>query len=332
VKVLVTGGAGYIGSHACVELLGNGHEVVVVDNFCNSDKAAIDGVRDIAKKDFLFVEADLRDEKRLEGIFAAGKFDLVMHFAGLKAVGESVAKPLEYYGNNVISTMNLCRAMQAGGVNKIIFSSSATVYSAANEMPLTEESALGCSNPYGWSKFMCEQVLRDFAVANNDFSVVLLRYFNPIGAHESGIIGENPGGIPNNLMPFVAQTARGVHAEVKVFGDDYDTPDGTGVRDYIHVSDLVKGHVLAMDFAAENTGCEAFNLGTGRGISVLELIETFKRVNGVDVPYSIAARRAGDIATVFADPAKAEGVLGFKATKSTEEMCADTWRFQLKHE
>jgi len=324
-KILVTGGAGYIGSHTCVELLASGHDIVVVDNFVNSDMAAIDGIKKISGKDFAFYKMDLRDATGLDKIFTQHKIDCVIHFAALKAVGESVAQPREYYDNNINSTLNLCKSMKAHGVTRLIFSSSATVYQGDNPMPLTEDGALGAINPYGWSKFMCEQIFADCAKAEG-WSVVLLRYFNPVGAHASGIIGENPRGIPNNLMPFIVQVAQGTHAELKVFGNDYDTPDGTGVRDYIHVVDLAMGHVKSVDFCAANTGCHVFNLGTGRGVSVLELVETFKRVNGVDVPYSIAPRRPGDNATSYADPTKAEKALGFKAEKTVEDMCRDSWR------
>ncbi|MCL1843266.1 MAG: UDP-glucose 4-epimerase GalE [Defluviitaleaceae bacterium] len=326
-KILVTGGAGYIGSHTCVELLKNGHDVTAADNFANSDMQAIDGVKKITGKNLEFYETDLRNETELNDIFVQNPFDCVIHFAGLKAVAESVAKPMLYYENNLVATLNLCRAMKNYGVKRIIFSSSATVYKGTNPMPLGEDAELGAINPYGWSKFMCEQILRDTAAAEGDWSVVLLRYFNPVGAHESGIIGENPRGIPNNLMPFIAQTAGGIHAKVNVFGNDYATPDGTGIRDYIHVEDLAKGHVNAMDFAFNNPGCEVFNLGTGRGVSVLEMIETFKKVNKVNVPYEIAARRPGDNAEVFANPAKAAKILGFKAEKNLEDMCRDAWKY-----
>ena len=331
--ILVTGGAGYIGSHTCVELLSTGYDVVatdivVVDSFCNSDMSAIEGIKKITGKDFPFYQMDLRSEA-LDKIFEAHKIDCVIHFAGLKAVGESVAMPAEYYDNNINSTLNLCKAMKKHGVTKLIFSSSATVYRGDNPMPLTEDAALGAINPYGWSKYMIEQILRDIAKAE-DWSVVLLRYFNPVGAHASGIIGENPRGIPNNLMPFIVQTAQGIHKELKIFGNDYDTPDGTGVRDYIHVVDLAQGHVKSVDFCNNNAGCHVFNLGTGSGVSVLELTETFKRVNQVDVPYSIGPRRPGDNPTSYADPTKAEKILGFKAAKSVEDMCRDSWRVVAK--
>ena len=326
-KILVTGGAGYIGSHTCVELLEAGYDIVCVDNFCNSDIEAVRGIEKITGRDFAFYKEDLRDAAALDKIFTEHKIDCIIHFAGLKAVGESVNVPMEYYDNNINSTLNLCRAMKKHGVNKIIFSSSATVYRADNPMPLTEDAALGAINPYGWSKFMCEQILSDCAGAE-DWSVVLLRYFNPVGAHKSGIIGENPRGIPNNLMPFIVQTARGVHKELKVFGNDYETTDGTGVRDYIHVTDLAAGHVRSIDFCENNRGCHAFNLGTGRGVSVLEMIEAFKTANKIDVPFCFAPRRAGDAAVSYANPKKAEAVLGFKAVKGLEDMCRDSWGYK----
>ena len=328
--VLVTGGAGYIGSHTCVELLTIGHDIIVIDNFCNSDMAAINGIKEITRKDFHFYQADVRDAAALDKIFMTHKIDCIIHFAGLKAVGESVELPGEYYDNNINSTLNLCRAMKKHDVKKLIFSSSATVYRADNPMPLTEDAALGAINPYGWSKFMCEQVLQDHAHAAGDWSIVLLRYFNPVGAHASGIIGENPRGIPNNLMPFIVQTAQGIHKELKVFGNDYNTPDGTGVRDYIHVVDLSLGHVKSIDFCNSHMGCHVFNLGTGRGVSVLEITETFKQTNQVDVPYSIAPRRPGDNAVSYADPAKAKEYLGFEAAKTVEDMCRDSWGFVVK--
>ncbi|MCL2048102.1 MAG: UDP-glucose 4-epimerase GalE [Defluviitaleaceae bacterium] len=325
-KILVTGGAGYIGSHTCVELINAGYEIVAADNFLNSTPKAIEGVRKITAADFPFYEVDLLDEAELEKIFAEFEISCIIHFAGLKAVGESVAKPVEYYNNNINTTLNLCKLMKKYDVKRLIFSSSATVYRADSPMPLTESAELGATNPYGWTKFMCEQILRD--TCQEGWAVALLRYFNPVGAHESGIIGENPSGVPNNLMPFIAQTARGLHKEVRVFGNDYDTPDGTGVRDYIHVVDLAKGHVKAVDYALKNTGCEAFNLGSGRGISVVEMLQAFERANDLKLPYSFAPRRAGDNAVSYANPEKAEKMLGFKAEKTLEDMCRDTWRFQ----
>ncbi|MCL2386601.1 MAG: UDP-glucose 4-epimerase GalE [Defluviitaleaceae bacterium] len=328
--ILVTGGAGYIGSHTCVELLEKGYSVVVVDNLANSSINAIEGIKKITQKDLTFYKTDLCDKAELDKVFAEHEFDCIIHFAGLKAVPESVAMPIKYYQNNLTGTLNLCSMMKKYDVRQIIFSSSATVYRSDNTMPLTEDAHLGATNPYGWSKFMCEQILRDAAAAAKNWAVVLLRYFNPVGAHSSGIIGENPSGIPNNLMPFIAQTARGIHKEVRVFGNDYDTPDGTGVRDYIHVTDLVHGHVCAIDYAQEHRGCGVFNLGTGKGASVLEVIHAFEKTNGVEIPHSIFGRRPGDNAIALADPTKAMQVLGFKAEKTLEDMCKDTWRFQKR--
>ncbi|MCL1884600.1 MAG: UDP-glucose 4-epimerase GalE [Defluviitaleaceae bacterium] len=327
-KIFVTGGAGFIGSHTCVELLDAGYEVVVADNLSNSSADAVYGVKKITGKNFTFCKTDLCDEVELEKIFKMHKFDCIIHFAGLKAVPISVTEPISYYENNIVSTLNLCKMMKKYDVSRLIFSSSATVYRSDNPMPLTEDSALGCTNPYGWTKFMCEQILRDAAEAEGNWSVVLLRYFNPVGAHSSGIIGENPNGIPNNLMPRIVKAARGDLKNFTVCGNDYDTADGTGIRDYIHVIDLASGHVKAIDFAAKNKGCEAFNLGTGKGFSVLEVIETFEKANGVKVPYSLAERRPGDIATCFTKTEKAEKLLGFKAEKTLEDMCRDSWKYQ----
>jgi UDP-glucose 4-epimerase len=327
-KILVTGGAGYIGSHACVELLESGHEIVAVDNFSNSSIDAINGAREISKKSFEFFEIDLRNENETEKIFVADKFDCVMHFAGLKAVGESVAMPIEYYENNLNAMLNICKMMRKFGTKRIIFSSSATVYSVKNSMPLDENASLGATNPYGWSKFMCEQILRDVAASDKNFSAVLLRYFNPIGAHESGIIGENPRGIPNNLMPFIAQTAVGTRDELKVWGNDYDTPDGTGVRDYIHVSDLALGHLKALEAQKYNNGLQIYNLGRGHGISTLELITAFEKAGNLSLPKENAPRRPGDLPSSYASVGKAEWELGFKARYDIDRMCADSWRWQ----
>jgi len=332
--ILVTGGAGYIGSHTCVELMKNGHFVVIVDNLVNSSWEVNKKISEITGKSHYFYKDDVRDEKALEEVFEdmieeGKKIDAVIHFAGLKAVGESVDFPTKYYDNNLNSTITLLKVMKKFNVTKIIFSSSATVYSAENHMPLKEDGKLGAVNPYGWSKLMCEKILEDAAVAEEDWSVVLLRYFNPVGAHESGLIGENPKGLPNNLVPFISQTAKGMYKEVKIFGDDYDTKDGTGIRDYIHVVDLAKGHVKAIDYAFKNIGCKVFNLGTGNGVSVLEMINTFISVNEVDIPYSVTPRRAGDNAVSYADPSKAFEVLGFTAEKTLADMCRDTWRFQM---
>ena len=328
-KVLVTGGAGYIGSHTCVELIESGYEPVVVDNLCNSNPESLNRVREITGKKITFYEGDVRDEALLRKIFREHEISCVIHFAGLKAVGESVQMPWEYYDNNLNSTLVLTKVMKQVGVKKIIFSSSATVYTADNEMPLKETSRTGgCTNPYGWTKYMTEQILSGMANAEPDWSICLLRYFNPIGAHASGRIGEDPRGIPNNLMPYITQVAVGRREKLSVFGDDYDTPDGTGVRDYIHVVDLAKGHVAAVKFVLENTGCEVFNLGTGTGYSVLDMVHTFIDVNRVPVPYEIVGRRPGDIATCYADPAKSKEVLGWVAEKTLEDMCRDSWNWQ----
>ena len=328
-QVLVTGGAGYIGSHTCVELLKQGYGVVVIDNLCNSNPESLNRVQEITGKTLKFYEGDVRDEELLTKIFAENAIDCVIHFAGLKAVGESVEKPWMYYDNNLNSTLVLTKVMEKVGMKKIIFSSSATVYSQGNEMPLREDSRTGgCTNPYGWTKYMTEQILSGMSNADKAWSVCLLRYFNPIGAHESGRIGEDPRGIPNNLMPYITQVAVGRRPHLNVFGNDYDTPDGTGVRDYIHVVDLAKGHVAAVDYVANNTGCEVFNLGTGTGYSVLDMVNTFGEVNQVPVPYVIASRRPGDVATCYADPAKSLSVLGWKAEKNLSDMCKDSWNWQ----
>ena len=328
-NVLVTGGAGYIGSHTCVELIAAGHTPIVIDNLVNSNPESLNRVRMITGKEITFYEGDVRNEALLDEILTKHSIDCAIHFAGLKAVGESVAKPLEYYENNLCSTMTLCRVMGKHGVKKIVFSSSATVYSGDNEMPLRESSKTGnCTNPYGWTKYMCEQILRDLTVADPEWSVVLLRYFNPVGAHASGLIGEHPNGIPNNLMPFISQTAVGKRDHLNVFGNDYPTHDGTGVRDYIHVVDLAKGHVAAINHVEKNFGESVFNLGTGTGYSVLDMVKAFENANGVPVPYEIAPRRPGDLATCYADPAKSKEVLGWVATHDQTDMCRDTWKWQ----
>ena len=328
-NVLVTGGAGYIGSHTCVELLNCGYGVVVIDNLCNANAKALDRVQELTGKTLRFYEGDVRDEALLQKIFAENEIGCVIHFAGLKAVGESVAKPWEYYDNNLNSTLVLTKVMKQVGMKNIIFSSSATVYTADNEMPLRESSRTGgCTNPYGWTKYMTEQILSGLAVAEPDWSIVLLRYFNPIGAHESGRIGEDPRGVPNNLMPYITQVAVGRRPELSVYGNDYDTHDGTGVRDYIHVVDLAKGHVAAVRYAEKNSGCEVFNLGTGTGYSVLDMVNTFREVNNVALPYKIVERRPGDIATCYADPQKSADVLGWKAEKTLADMCRDSWKWQ----
>ena len=329
-KVLVTGGAGYIGSHTCVELLNAGHEIVVVDNFVNSKPEALDAIRTITGKDFAFHEVDIRDRAALDGVFAAHAVDAVIHFAGLKAVGESVQKPLEYYDNNLYGFIVLAEVMRERGVKKFVFSSSATVYGMNNPVPFNETMPTSATNPYGYTKVMIEQMLRDIAVADPQWSICLLRYFNPIGAHESGLIGEDPNGIPNNLLPYVAQVAAGRLPRLTVFGDDYDTPDGTGVRDYIHVVDLALGHLAALEYVKDHAGAEAVNLGTGKGTSVLEIVHAFEKACGHAIPYRIAARRAGDIAECYAETKKAAELLGWKATRNIEDMCRDGWRFAEK--
>ena len=328
-NVLVTGGAGYIGSHTCVELLQLGYGVVVIDNLCNSNPKSLERVEELTGKQLKFYEGDVRDEALLRRIFAENEIGSVIHFAGLKAVGESVAQPWRYYDNNLNSTLVLTKVMTEVGVKKLIFSSSATVYTATNEMPLRETSVTGgCTNPYGWTKYMTEQILQGLCTADPQWSVCLLRYFNPIGAHASGRIGEDPRGIPNNLMPYITQVAVGRREKLSVFGDDYDTPDGTGVRDYIHVVDLAKGHVAAVEYTDKNLGCEVFNLGTGTGYSVLDMVKTFRDVNEVALPYVIVDRRPGDIAVCYADPAKSAEKLGWKAEKTLADMCRDSWNWQ----
>lgn len=327
-RTLVTGGAGYIGSHTVVQLLEAGHEVVVLDNLSNSKRAAVQRVGEISGRTADLRVVDLLDEQAVTDLLAEVRPDAVVHFAGLKAVGESVAQPERYYRNNVGGTLNLVRAMDAAGCRTIVFSSSATVYGEPASVPIREDFPLSATNPYGWSKLMIEQVLRDVHVADDRWRVALLRYFNPVGAHPSGRIGEDPQGIPNNLVPFIAQVAVGRREKLNVFGGDYDTPDGTGVRDYIHVVDLAAGHLAALDALADRGGCHAWNLGTGTGHSVLEVVEAFRRASGRDIPYEIVDRRPGDVAASFADPAKAEAELGWTAKLGLDEMCADTWRWQ----
>ena len=326
-KVLVTGGAGYIGGHTCVELLNAGHEVVVIDNFVNSKPEALDNIRRITGRDLAFYKADLRDREAVRRIFEEHQIDAAIHFAGLKAVGESVHKPMEYYDNNLGGFFVLAEEMAAHGVKKLVFSSSATVYGMNNPVPFREDYPTSATNPYGYTKVMIEQMLRDLAVADPDWSIVMLRYFNPIGAHESGLIGEDPNGIPNNLLPYVAQVAVGKLPCLNVFGDDYDTPDGTGVRDYIHVVDLALGHLAALKYADGHKGAEAINLGTGRGTSVLEIVHAFERASGREIPYRVTPRRPGDIATCYADTSKAAKLLGWKAERTIDDMCRDSWRF-----
>ncbi|MBR3835483.1 MAG: UDP-glucose 4-epimerase GalE [Clostridia bacterium] len=328
-KILVTGGAGYIGSHTCVEMLDAGHEIVIVDNFYNSCPEALNRIKELSGKDFQFYECDIRDRAGLDKIFAENKIDAVIHFAGLKAVGESCAKPLEYYENNIGGTITLCEAMRDAGCKKIVFSSSATVYGENNPSPLKETMQIGgTTNPYGTTKYMIELILRDIWASDNDWSIAILRYFNPIGAHKSGRIGENPNGIPNNLMPYITQVAVGKLPCLSVFGDDYDTHDGTGVRDYIHVVDLALGHVKAVEKVLSGTGVDAYNLGTGIGYSVLDIVHTFEKACGKPLNYKIVDRRPGDLATCYSDPSKALEVLGWKAERGLDEMCEDSWRWQ----
>jgi UDP-glucose 4-epimerase len=327
-KILVTGGAGYIGSHTVVELLVAGHEVVVLDNLSNGSREALARVERITGRPAPLVEGDLRDGALVTRMLAEHRFDATIHFAGLKAVGESVQAPLEYYDNNVAGTVTLLRALDAAGVRRLVFSSSATVYGDPDRVPIDEEARTGPTNPYGRTKWMIEFILADLARADARWSVANLRYFNPVGAHASGLIGEDPDGVPNNLMPFVAQVAIGRRERLSVFGGDWPTPDGTGVRDYIHVVDLAQGHVAALRRLLEAPGALNVNLGTGRGYSVLEMVAAFERASGRKVPYEVVGRRAGDIATCYADPARAEQLLGWRATRGIDEMCADAWRWQ----
>lgn len=327
-SILVTGGAGYIGSHTCIEMQNAGYDVIVIDNLDNSSDESLKRVEKITGKAVKFYKEDVRDKEALRKIFTENKIEAVIHFAGLKAVGESVREPIMYYDNNLISTINLIEVMTEFGCKRIVFSSSATVYGVATEMPLTEGMPLGAINPYGRTKYFIEEILRDLYVADKEWSIALLRYFNPIGAHKSGLIGEDPKGIPNNLMPYISQVAVGKLEKLHVFGNDYNTVDGTGVRDYIHVVDLACGHVKAIDWALQNIGCEAFNLGTGNGTSVLQLRDAFVKVTGVDVPFVIDPRRPGDPDEVYANAEKAEKVLGWTAKYGIEEMCEDTWRWQ----
>lgn len=329
-KVLVTGGTGYIGSHTCVELLENGYEVVVIDNLVNSKREVIDQIKMITKKDITFYEGNVQDEELLEDIFQEHKIDAVIHFAGLKAVGESVQKPLEYYQNNLDSTLVLLQVMKTYGVKRIIFSSSATVYGANPNVPFKEEYEIGgTTNPYGTTKLFIERILQDLVVADSEFSVIILRYFNPIGAHKSGLIGDNPNGIPNNLMPYITKVASGELDHLNVFGNDYPTHDGTGVRDYIHVVDLAIGHVKAIDKALRDTGVSIYNLGTGIGYSVMDIVHAFESVNQIKIPYGIKPRREGDIAECYADVSKAEKELGFKARYGIQDMVKDSYHFYL---
>lgn len=327
-SILVTGGAGYIGSHTCVELLDAGYDIVVVDNFSNSKPEALRRVKEITGKDFKVYAVDLLDRDGLDKVFSENDIQAVIHFAGLKAVGESVAIPLKYYYNNITGTIILCEVMQKHGVKKVVFSSSATVYGKPESVPIKEDFPLCPTNPYGRTKYMIEEILRDVYVADNEWSIILLRYFNPIGAHESGRIGEDPNGIPNNLMPYITQVAVGKREKLYVFGNDYDTHDGTGVRDYIHVVDLARGHLKALEKVMKDSGVDVYNLGTGMGYSVLDVVKTFERVNGVKIPYVITGRRPGDVDKCYADPTKAHKELGWKAEKNLEDMCRDSWNWQ----
>ena len=330
--ILVTGGAGFIGSHTVVELQNAGYDVVVLDNLSNSSEKSLERVEQITGKKVPFYKADILDREALEEIFSKEQFDCCIHFAGLKAVGESVQKPWEYYNNNITGTLTLMKVMREVGVKNIVFSSSATVYGNPETMPITEDCPKGqCTNPYGWTKSMMEQIMTDVQAADPEWNVVLLRYFNPVGAHESGRIGEDPKGIPNNLMPYISQVAVGKLEKLGVFGDDYDTPDGTGVRDYIHVVDLAVGHVKAIKYIFSNPGLDIINLGTGVGYSVLDMVKAFSKACGKEIPYEIKPRREGDIAMCYADPSKAAKVLGWKAERGLEQMCEDAWRWQSQN-
>ena len=326
-KILVTGGTGYIGSHTVVELVENGEDVVIVDNFSNSSPDVLDRLEEITGKRVRFYEVDILDEEKLEQVFKENEIESVIHFAGLKAVGESVAKPVEYYHNNITGTLVLLKLMQKYNCKKIVFSSSATVYGNPEKLPIKEDFLLSTTNPYGSTKLMIENILQDVNVADQDFRVAILRYFNPIGAHKSGLIGERPNGIPNNVMPYIVKVATGEYEKLTVFGNDYPTPDGTGVRDYIHVVDLAQGHLKALDKIREEKGVKIYNLGTGHGYSVLDLVQNFEKTNNIKVNYVIGARRPGDIPACYADASKAEKELGWKAEKNIEDMCKDTWHF-----
>lgn len=329
--VLVTGGAGYIGSHTVIELLKEGHEVVIVDNFSNSKPEVLNRLKTISGKDISFYKVDLLDEKALEKVFEKENIDSVIHFAGYKAVGESVVKPVEYYHNNITGTLILLEVMKKHDVKNIVFSSSATVYGMNSPSPLTEDLPTSATNPYGYTKVMIEQILRDVNVSDKEWNIALLRYFNPIGAHESGLIGEDPSGIPNNLMPYITQVAVGKLAELSVFGNDYDTHDGTGVRDYIHVVDLAKGHIKALESFNKHSGVGTYNLGTGIGYSVLDLVRNFQRANDIVIPYKIVERRPGDVGTCYADASLSKEVLAWQAEKSLEDMCRDSWKWQSQN-
>lgn len=330
--ILVTGGAGYIGSHTCVELLKTSHDIIILDNLSNSKRESVERIKELGGRDLKFYKSDILDRAALDHIFAENKIDAVIHFAALKAVGESSKIPLTYYDNNVSGTINLCKAMAAAGCKKIVFSSSATVYGGENISPLREDTPLGkTTNPYGTTKMFIEQILQDVYTADNSWSVSLLRYFNPVGAHKSGRIGENPNGEPNNLMPYITQVAVGKLPFLTVYGSNYDTPDGTGVRDYIHVVDLAAGHISALDKVLKSSGLDIYNLGTGKGYSVLDVVAAFEKASGVKINYKIAERRTGDIATCYADPSKALEQLGWRAVRGLDEMCEDSWRWQSQN-
>ena len=330
-KILVTGGAGYIGSHTCVQLLERGDEIVVLDNLDNSCEESLNRVKKITGKDLTFCKVDLLDYEATENVFKQHKFDAVIHFAGLKAVGESVRMPLRYYHNNITGTLHLCDIMNKYGVKKLVFSSSATVYGDPHTVPIKEDFPLSCTNPYGQTKLDIEYILKDLCVSDPEWSVVLLRYFNPVGAHESGLIGEDPNGIPNNLMPYISQVAIGKLECLSVYGNDYNTKDGTGVRDYIHVVDLAEGHLRAIDKIKDNTGVYVYNLGTGNGYSVLDMVKAFSKACGKDVNYKIVDRRPGDVASCYADPTKARDELGFVTKHNLDDMCRDLWNWQTKN-
>lgn len=330
-SILVTGGTGYIGSHTSVELLNAGYDIVIVDNFSNSKPEALNRIRQITGKDPVFYEADLLDESALRKVFSENNIDAVIHFAGFKAVGESVSLPLKYYHNNITGTLILCQLMQEFGVKKLVFSSSATVYGIPDVLPVTEDSPLSTLNPYGATKLMIEQILRDVYVSDNEWGIALLRYFNPVGAHESGLLGEDPAGIPNNLMPYVAQVATGKRPFLRVWGNDYPTPDGTGIRDYIHVVDLSLGHLKALEKLESFHGVEAYNLGTGKGSSVMEMVAAFREASGKEIPYQICERRPGDAAESYANCDKAKRELGFEATRTILDMCKSSWNFMQKN-
>ncbi len=330
-SILITGGAGYIGSHTCIELLNSGYDVIVVDNFSNSKRESLNRVQQITGKKLILYELDLLNRGGLENVFIENTFDAVIHFAGLKSVGESVQIPLKYFHNNITGTLILCEVMQKYNIKKIVFSSSATVYGMKNTSPLTEDLPLSTTNPYGRTKLMIEQMLKDVFMADNSWSIALLRYFNPIGAHVSGRIGEDPNGIPNNLMPYITQVAVGKRDKLSIFGSDYNTHDGTGVRDYIHVVDLAKGHLKALEKVSNTTGVEAYNLGTGVGYSVLDVVYNFEKATGKKIPYILTDRRPGDVDTCYADPTKAKNELGWVAEMSLEDMCRDSWRWQFNN-